>query len=233
MSTCDLPGRSIDLDQRRLSGEAVRGRDVAAQVLGQHLARRVVERLGDQRPAARAEMAGADHALVLHAALGRPLTRTRPSPSSRSSGRSSITVAARARSFPLSSRAASRAALPPMKVVRLACAPTSQGLMAVSLLMTSTRSTRHAELLGDDHGEDRLRALPDLAGSGEERELAEVVQLQDGAAAVGAVDARAAAHVEHGGIAHAAPPAGARRAGAGARDLPLHRSRGTRSWRRR
>src|SRR5439155_22422721 len=72
---------------------------------------------------------------------------------------------------------------------------------------------RHAELLGDDHGQYRLRSLADLAGPGDERNFPEIVQLEDGPAAVGAVDARPSAHVKHGCIAHAALPAGAGWAG--------------------
>src|SRR6266446_7740040 len=80
---------------------------------------------------------------------------------------------------------------------------------------------RDAELLGDDHGEHRLRPLADLASAGEERERAEVVELHDGAAAVGAIDARAAADMEHGGIADAALPARARPPRRRPRDLLL------------
>src|SRR5262249_11149487 len=62
---------------------------------------------------------------------------------------------------------------------------------------------RHPQGLGDDHGQHRLRALADLAGAGDKRDLAEVVELHDRAAPVRAVDARAAADVEHAGVAHA------------------------------
>src|SRR6185295_13180721 len=66
------------------------------------------------------------------------------------------------------------------------------------------------ERLGDDHGEHRLRALADLTRARDERDLAEVVELHDRAAPVRAVDARAAADVEHAGVADTALPAGHR-----------------------
>ena len=79
------------------------------------------------------------------------------------------------------------------------------------------------QLLGDDHGEDGLRALADLARPRDEGHLAEIVELDDGAAAVGAVDARPAAHVEHPRVPDAPLPARAERSGHRLPDVPRHR----------
>jgi len=76
-----------------------------------------------------------------------------------------------------------RAALPADDVVRLACAPT-HGFTAVSEFTTSTRSSGTPSVSGHDHASHRLAALPDLGGASEQRDLAEVVHLHDGAAAV-------------------------------------------------
>src|SRR2546426_11823260 len=70
---------------------------------------------------------------------------------------------------------------------------------------------RDAERLGHDHREDGLRPLADLARAGKQRDLAEVVELDDCAAAVGAVDPRATTDVEHARVPDPALPAGPER----------------------
>ena len=110
------------------------------------------------------------------------------------------------------SRRPSRAALPAMNVVRLACVPTSHGCTAGVGVDHVDALERHAERLGDDHGEHGLRALADLARPGDRAmTVPKSSSFDDRAAAVRAVDARAAADVEHAGVADAALPAGRRR----------------------
>ena len=116
-----------------------------------------------------------------------------------------------ARSWPLSFSAARRAALPAMNVVRLAWAPTSHGFTAVSELTTSTRSSGTPSVSATIIASTVSEPCPISVAPGDQRDAAEVVELDDGAAAVGAVDARAAADVEHAGVADAALPAGRRR----------------------
>src|SRR5207245_6047320 len=72
---------------------------------------------------------------------------------------------------------------------------------------------RNAERPGDANGQRRLGPLADLARPGDQRDAAEVVDLDDGAAAIGAIDPRAAAHVEHARIADAALEARRQRRG--------------------
>src|SRR6185295_6128512 len=74
-----------------------------------------------------------------------------------------------------------------------------------------------------DHGQDRLRPLPDLAGARDQRDFPEIVELDDGPAPVRAVHARAAAYVEHARVADAAPPAGTGRPGDGQLDVASDR----------
>ena len=57
---------------------------------------------------------------------------------------------------------------------------------------------RHPKLLGHDLGHDHVGTLADLRGTGHHRDAPEIVHLDDGATAVGAVDARPAAHVHRG-----------------------------------
>src|SRR5262249_26697796 len=70
-----------------------------------------------------------------------------------------------------------------------------------------------------EHG---LGPLPDLAGAGQQRYLAEVIELQDRATSVRTIDARAAADVVHARVADSALRAWTRRPSNRARDLALH-----------
>jgi len=63
--------------------------------------------------------------------------------------------------------------------------------------------TKDSHLLGNHLGDDRVRALTHVRGSGEHVHSAEVIHLHNGAATIGLVDSRATAHMDKGGHADA------------------------------
>ena len=202
----DLPGGLVDVDERGLRGEAVGGGNVAAQVLVQHGRGRIVERFRDERPSLLAQMARTHHAIVRDAParlvadedrsvacvepVGRRLEmrrRERKQLATQLLGGEPGGVAGDER----------RAARVGADVPRLDRGVRVHDLDALE---------RDAQRFRHDHREHGLRALADLRRAGDHGHLAEVVELHDGAAAVGAIDPGTAPHVKHPGVADPARP---------------------------
>ena len=207
----DLARRLVDVHERRLRGEAVRRRDIAAQILVEHRGRRIVERLRDERPPLLAQVTRADDTVVGNSAQRLVTNEDRPVAHVEPIGRrfelrgrereqlATHLLGREARGVAGDER---RAAGVRTDVPRLDRRVGVDDLDALE---------RHAERLRHDHGKDGLRALPDLRRARDHRYLAEIIELHDGAAAVRAIDPGPAAHVKHPRVADAALPAGPRR----------------------
>ncbi len=112
-----------------------------------------------------------------------------------------------------------------MNVVRLAWAPTSHGFTDVSELTTSTRSSGTPSVSATIIASTVSDPCPISVAPVISETRPKSSQLDDGAAAVRAVDARAAADVEHAGVADAALPAGRRGGGTSRRISSVTASR--------
>jgi hypothetical protein len=219
----DLARRLLHVDQRRLRREAVRHRHVAPELLVQHLGRRVIERLPHQDPAALPEVPGPDHPLVRDPAPGRGPDVHVPVLDVERLGGLVELLGGQHEELALDvprgqERGVARDERRPARVD-----PDVPGLDRRVVVHDSDPPERDPELLGDDHREDRLRPLADLAGPRDQRDLPEVVELDDRPAAVGAVHAGAASDVKHAGVADPPPPTGPERPLHGLVDVARHR----------